>query len=207
MGYNDQRVNATLTALNGSRGIRVVDSQEKGKLNNFAANLLYKIPVGCRGCLQLGAGYLHGTIYNAAVAEHIDPNLFGPDNGAWDVNAALRLGRLRLAGEYVQTIDPWPATNHEVIAYRTEAAWDTQFWCRPSRASVSWSEGIQGPPGSQFEFNRQLVLGYSVQAFPNASFSVEYVRSTGFAPLINIQTVSNRDVVQNSVVFGAVLTL
>lgn len=207
IGYQDSHLNATLTVLNGSRGIRVVDSDERGHLNNFAANVHYRVPSDSHVQLDLGAGYLHGTIYNAAVAEHLDPSLIGPNNGAWDVNASMRLGRLHLFAEYVQTVDPWPATNHEVIAYSTEAAWDTHLFCRPGRFSVSWSEGIQGDTGSQFEFNRQLVLGYRHQAYENAAFTLEYVRSSGFAPLIAIQTVSDRNVVQNSVVFGAVITL
>jgi len=207
IGFDNQIVNATITALNGSRGIRVVDSSEKGHVNNFAANLLFRLPVGNVGQLNLGAGYLHGTIYNAAVAEHTDSNLFGPNNGAWDVNALLRLGRLRLAGEYVQTVDPWPATDHEVIAYRTEASLESWLLGRPARHSVSWSEGIQGPPGSPFEFNQQLVLGTRVDVHPNVALTLEYVRSMGFAPLINIQRVSDPDVVQNSVVWGAVIAL
>ena len=150
---------------------------------------------------------MHGTIYNAAVAEHIDPTLFGPDNAAWDINAALRMGRWNVAGEMVQTANPWPATDFRVTAYAIEAAVDTTLFGAPGRASFSWSEGIQGRKGTQFRFNRQLVLGYRHQAFRNAAFTFEYVRSSGFAPLINIATVSDLDVTQNSLVLGAVLTL
>jgi hypothetical protein len=155
----------------------------------------------------LGAGYLHGTIYNAAVAEHTDPTIFGPNNAAWDVNALLRIRRLQLAAEYVQTMDPWPATGHEVIAYRTEAAYDSSFRGTPIRTSLSWSEGIQGDKGTEFEFNRQLVVGLRVQPYDNAFFTFEYVRSTGFAPLIGIQRASDIDVKQDSIVLGAVLSL
>lgn len=207
IGYDNGTVNATLTALNGSRGVRVVDSEEAGHLNNFAANFRWRRTLASNACLELGAGYLNGTIYNAAVAEHIDPTAFGPDNAAWDVNALLRMGPLQLKGEYVQTVEPWPATDFEVIAYATEAALDTVMMGRPGRASVSWSEGIQGEEGTAFRFNRQLVFGYLHQYHPNAAFTFEYVRSTGFAPLINITTVSDIDVVQDSFVFGAVLTL
>lgn len=207
IGFDNGLINATLTALNGSRGIRVVDSDEKGHLNNFAANVLLRSNIGPGTSLEIGGGFLHGTIYNAAVPEHTNPNLFGPNNAAWDVNAKLRMGAVQFAGEYVQTVDPWPATDHEVIAYRTEAAVDTCFGRVPGVASVSWSEGIQGEAGTEFEFNRQLVLGYQVQPYRNASFTFEYVRSTGFAPLINIRTVSDKDVVQNSFVFGAVISL
>lgn len=207
LGFDNQRLNATVTVLNGSRGIRVVDSDEKGHLNNFAANLRWRSPMGSNSGIELGAGYLHGTIYNAAVPEHTDPDLFGPNNGAWDVNGKLRFGNLHLAAEYVQTVNPWPATMHDVIAYKAEGAYDHWFNGVPARGSVSWSEGIQGPPGSEFEFNQQLVLGWSLRPYPNALLTLEYVRSMGFAPLINITRVSDREVVQNSVVLGAVISL
>ena len=32
----------------------------------------------------------------------------------------------------------------------------------PARISGGWSEGIQGPDSSQFEFNRQLVVGLAL---------------------------------------------
>lgn len=207
IGFDNQRVNATLTALNGSRGIRVVDSDEKGHLNNFAANLRWRTPLGCNSQFEIGGGYINGTIYNAPVAEHLDPDLFGPNNAAWDVNAKLKLRNLHLAGEYVQTVNPWPATNHEVIAYRAEAAYDCCVAGHRARSSVSWSEGIQGDPGTEFEFNQQLVLGMSIQPYRNTLLTLEYVRSLGFAPLVNIQRVSDRDVIQNSVVLGAAISL
>ncbi len=208
VGFDNGVVSASFTALNGSRGIRVSDSSAKGDLNNFAANILFRLPFAARdGEFHVGGGYLYGTIYNASVAEHLDPDLFGDDNPAWDVNAYLRIRRLHLAAEYIQTVNPWPVTNHEVIAYRTEAAYDTFFRAMPARWSLSWSEGVQGQAGTQFEFNRQIVVGYQIQPHQNATISLEYVRSSGFAPLIEIQRVSDIDVIQDSMVLGLTLTL
>lgn len=207
LGYDNGTVNATITALNGSRGIRVVDSEAKGDVNNFAANLLFRLPMRNGSEFHIGAGYLQGTIYNASVAEHLNPDLVGPNNGAFDFNAYLRVRKLHLAAEYVQTDNPWPVTDHEVIAYRTEAAYDSCFGTKPARWSLSWSEGLQGPAGSEFEFNRQIVVGYQVEASQHATFSIEYVRSSGFAPLIAIERVSDIDVIQDSIVFGGTLTL
>ena len=208
VGINPGPLNLSATALNGSRGIRVVDSRQKGQLNNFATNASYTRWLSRQNSyLRVGAGFLHGTIYNARRAEHIDPTLFGPDNAAWDINAHLRWGRLQLAGEYVSTVDNWPLTDHRVIAYRVEASADTFVFRVPSRFSASWSEGIQGPTGSQFEYNQQLVLGMAWYCSPNTQFSFEYVQSLGFAPLINLTTVSDRSVRQHSAVFGFVLVL
>lgn len=206
-GYAEQGLNVSVTALNGSRGIRVADSEERGHLNNFAVNALQTIPLGSDSELSLGAGYLHGTIYDGPTAEHLDSTVSGDRNGLFDVNAKLRIGRWQLKGEYLQTEDVWPTTNHRVIAYAAEAAVDVSMMGTPVRLSGSWSEGIQGPETSEFEFNRQLVIGARFDPRPNVMLSVEYVRSSGFAPLIGITTVSDKSVVQDSVVFGLVLSI
>jgi len=207
VGYVNDGWNVCVTGLNGGRGIRVADSESRGLINNFAANALYSFTNDADREFRVGAGYLHGTIYDAAVAEHIDPNLFGDLNGAWDVNALLRLGQWSFAGEYVSTLNAWPATGARVQAWRTEAAYQSCIHGRPASYSVGYSEGLQGPSGSEFEFNQQLVLGLGVDLTPNAKLTLEYVRSMGFAPLINITTASDRSVAQDTVVAGLVLVL
>ncbi|MCA9052853.1 MAG: LbtU family siderophore porin [Planctomycetaceae bacterium] len=199
--------NATATALNGSRGIRVSDSAERGHLNNFAANLSYAWQPTDQVRVQVGGGYLHSTIYDGTTAEHINPQVTGPRNGAWDVNGHVQLGGVHLAGEYVQTFEPWPVTAHAVQAYRTELAYDFSSSGAPLWLSASWSEGLQGASGVPWESNAQLILGAKYTFNPCAMLSVEYVRSLGFAPLIDITTVSNPDVIQNSLVIGFVLTI
>ncbi|MCA9008184.1 MAG: hypothetical protein KDB01_00485, partial [Planctomycetaceae bacterium] len=78
---------------------------------------------------------------------------------------------------------------------------------QPLRLSASFSEGTQGPSGSQFEFNRQFVAGLRYIPHPNVTMTFEYVQSTGFAPLIDITTVSDRSVIQNSFILGLVLAI
>lgn len=208
IGFDNGILSATFAGLSGGRGVRVVDSNANGDVNNFAANLLLRMPFARRdGELKLGGGYIYGTIYDANVPEHLDPTLFGDPNGAWDINARMRINRLHLGVEYVRTVNAWPVTDHDVIAYSAEAALDSYFISMPARWSVSWSEGIQGPAGSQFEFNRQLVFGYCVEPSRHSRISLEYVRSIGFAPLMGLTTLSDREVVQNSVVLGLTFTL
>jgi hypothetical protein len=117
------------------------------------------------------------------------------------------MGRWQFSGEYVSTFDPWPVTDHEVTAWRGETAVDIDVFGMPGQLSGSFSRGIQGNPGTEFEFNQQLVIGLAVFPTVNTQFTFEYVNSTGFAPLINITTVSDRDVEQHSFVFGTVLVL
>ncbi|MBL8817427.1 MAG: LbtU family siderophore porin [Planctomyces sp.] len=208
VGYAQDGLQFSVTALNGSRGIRVADSEEKGHVNNFAANIRYELPVGDAAILAVGGGYLHGTIYDGSVAEHINPQIFGPRNAAWDVNSSLTAGPWRFEGEIASTLKPWPVTNADVLAWKGEAAYDlTLRNQRPVRFSGSWSEGLQGPAGSEFEFNRQLVLGLRYEPHEQVMMSFEYVRNFGFAPLINITTASERDASQDSFVLGLVLTI
>ena len=199
--------NISISALNGSRGIRVVDSDEKGHLNNVAVNALYNLPIGDNANFKLGGGFLRGTIYDGATAEHLDSSVTGEFNSIWDINAGLTWGAWQFQGEYIETLNPWPVTNHKVSAYRLETAVDLTFNSKPLRLSGGFSEGIQGPASSQFEFNRQLVIGCKYDPAPNVMMTLEYVRSSGFAPLINISTVSDKSVVQDSVVFGLVLSI
>ncbi len=206
-GYAAGGFNLSATALNGSRGIRVADSEEKGHLNNFAVNARYDVPFGDDAGLAIGAGYLHGSIYDGPTAEHLDPTVVGPMNGLWDVNASIFWGSWQFEGEVVQTMNEWPTTSHKVTAYRLESALDLLWLGKDMRLSGSWSEGIQGPRSAEYEFNQQFVLGLQCDLSPNVIMSFEYIRSMGFAPLINVTTVSDKSVVQNSFVFGLTLTL
>lgn len=208
IGYHNQRWDLTAAAINGGRGIRLNDSPERGKLNNLAANATWHTGNSSTHSVQLGVGFLLGTIYDGFTAEHLDANQFGSDyNSSWNVNGRIDKGRLSLAGEFVSTTHPWPVTGSLVSAYRTEAAyWIDRDTC-PQYVSVSWSAGDQGSDGSEFEFNRQLVIGYFRHLNGYCSVSAEYVRSSGFAPLIDITTVSDRDVVQDSLVLGMTLVI
>lgn len=198
-------LHAVVTALNGGRGIRVSRTQDKGDLNNFAANVSYEVTLGESVSLLVGGGYLQSTIYNSQVPEHTNPNVLGLDNPAWDVNATLRIGWLYLSGEFAETLDAWPAAGHRVQAFRLEAGIRTEWRDLPVGLAVSYSEGIQGPPGSEFEFNKQLVIGGEMALSPHAKVTAEYVLGLGFAPLIDLTKVSRRDATQNSAVLGLVL--
>jgi hypothetical protein len=206
-GFHQDGFTASVTALNGSRGIRVADSEEKGHLNNFAANVRFEAPLPIDGIWAVGGGYLHGTIYDGSIAEHTNPVISGPRNGAWDANTAIAFGPWHFEAEIAQTLQAWPVTETRVLAWKAESAYDMTWNGKLVRLSGSWSEGIQGPSGSAFEFNRQAVVGLRYDPHPGVMISLEYVRSTGFAPLINITTASDRDVAQNSLVLGLVLAI
>ncbi|RLS53305.1 MAG: hypothetical protein DWH91_14720 [Planctomycetota bacterium] len=206
-GYSDGGWNLTVMALNGSRGIRVADSESKGTLNNFSANGSYTLSLDADTDFIVGAGYLHGTIYDSTVAEHINPAITGERNGAWDVNGRIRMGNAYASGEYVQTINDWPVVSAPVQAYKTELGLDLPGMPVPTFVSASWSQGIQGDSGTTFRSNSQLVLGTQFKIHENVQLSFEYIRSLGFAPLLNITTVSDPDVIQNTYLLGLVVKI
>ena len=206
-GYQSGNFHWSITGINGGRGIRVADSPQRGRINNFAGNGTFCLCDGPTRKFEIGAGYLHGTIYDALEPDHIEPDIFGARNPAWDINTRLRYDSWQFSGEFASTVNPWPATKSRVNAWRAETAVNIWAWGLPAALSAGWSEGNQGPAGSQYEFNRQFVLGLGVSPNINTQLSLEYVLSSGFAPLRNITTSSDRNVQQHSAVLGLVLVL
>lgn len=227
-GYKAQNFNIVLTGLCGGRGMRVVDSHQKGKINNAALNASF-MGACCGATVEAGAGALLGTIYNQDVGEHVNEDLFGPMNPALDGFVNLSFGNFKITAEYAQTLKKWPVVDHRVIAFKGELGWTWQRESRDYNFSLSYSEGIQGdtsswsgccpfsgscstkttacPAGTDpFAFNKQFVVGIeTVLKNKSCSFGVEYILSKGFAPLINIDTNSDSGVLQNTVVFFAIL--
>lgn len=207
VGYSGNGLELTAMAINGSRGIRVADSDSKGKLNNFAANGNYTFSPVNDSDVTFGAGYLHGTIYDSTVAEHTNPTITGPMNGAWDVHSRARFGRYYASGEYVRTLHAWPVVGAPVVAYTTELGIDIPEFTYPAFVSASWGQGLQGAAGTTFHSNSQLIIGSQFQLHKNVHLSLEYIRSLGFAPLQNITTVSDPNVIQNTFLVGLTVAL
>ncbi len=207
VGYSADGLELTAMAINGNRGIRVADSPSKGRLNNFAANGNYTFSPFRDSDVTIGAGYLHGTIYDSTVAEHTNPGITGPLNGAWDAHGRVRFGRYYGSAEYVRTLKKWPIIGAPVVAYTTELGVDIPEFTFPTFLSASWGQGFQGAASTTFYSNSQLILGSQFQLHKNVQLSFEYIRSLGFAPLINITTVSDPNVIQNTYLVGLTVVL
>ncbi|MEZ6093539.1 MAG: hypothetical protein R3C03_04775 [Pirellulaceae bacterium] len=76
VGYHDYNWEFSLAAINGGRGIRLVDSKSRGELNNMAANLSYRTGGNGPVHLRLGGGFIQFDL-RGLVAEHLDANQFG----------------------------------------------------------------------------------------------------------------------------------
>ena len=98
VGFVNKFMHLTATAISGGRHTRTADTAEKDEINNFAVNGDVFIPIREGTTLKLGAGYLHGTIYNHTLPHHPGPELDCPvtpgqqgvpkcrgRNAAWDI--------------------------------------------------------------------------------------------------------------------------
>jgi len=184
-------VHLTAALLQGGPQFRTVNSGNYGgDVDNFAISASYE-----NEFVRIGGGVLGGTGYSSdfPIAHFA---ITGRRNPAWDGHLRLRFNPLTVSGEIVQTFKVWPGTAgtptqpanffpaSKVTAYALEAKVDVaEDTAVPSAISVSWSEGRQGASGSQWEFNRQLTIGFQAKVQSNIGVYFEFNHLQGFAPL------------------------
>lgn len=187
IGYYDRGLYFEGTLLNGGRGIRVSDTNEKGRLDNWALNATYEFQF-CNLCMKVGGGYLYSTIYDGTVPEHTGPVEIGPRNGIWDVNIEFRYCQWRSYFEFASTERVWPSSDHKVrtLAGGISYCFRDCCWNNLTVLSLDYSEGVQGFKGDEWRRNFQFVTGVDYRIRHNVRFCFEYVLSGGFAPLIGL---------------------
>lgn len=224
LGYVGDTFNLSATAISAGRHTRTADTGGTQGVDNFAlsGDATYEVMPGY--ALNVGASYLHGTIYNHTLPHHPGPELACPvqpgqqgvpvcrgRNGAWDVWAELNSAHVDLQAEYTQTVDPWPATDQRVSALTLQGRYKTELAGRKSHFSAAYSRSKIGPfsmggPGAPvFDSLDSLTLGAEVWVTPRLTAAVEYSRNNGFAPLINVIETS-RDATSNQLAAGLQLT-
>lgn len=224
LGYVDDTFNLSATAISAGRHTRTADTGGTQGIDNFAlsGDATYEIRPGY--ALNVGASYLHGTIYNHTLPHHPGPALACPvqpgqqgvpvcrgRNGAWDIWAELNSAHVDLQAEYTQTVDPWPATDQRISALTLQGRYKTELAGYKSHFSAAYSTSTIGPfsmggPGAPvFDKLDSLTLGAEVWLSPRLTAAVEYSRNNGFAPLINVIETS-RDATSNQIATGLQLT-
>lgn len=210
IGYYSNGLHIEASALNGGRGIRVVDTNEKGKIDNWALNTKYEFCFS-NWELAFGAGYLYSTIYDGNPPEHTGPVSVGGCNGVWTINAFASYNCFSGYIEVASTERSWEATGHTVQTFSAGLAYQMiEGWtCRPVTFSVEYGEGIQGPSGTEYHKNTQTVIGIEYPWCANARFAFEYIHTKGFAPLINLTLpgVSSSSAKCNAVLLGITLNI
>lgn len=209
LGYYNHGWHATATLIKNDRGLRVVNAPagEDG-YENFALNVTKEFTVGDIHRFKLGGGYLRGTIYDSVLAHH--PPVQGLSDRdwspAWNVNGLYSVGSFDFMGEFTRTIEKWPATDAHVHALTLQGRYLDYIWKFPTIYSLSYSQGIQGDSGDEWERMDQLVAGLEMRIHPNVSIGAEYLLNSGFVPLIMPRVVADDGVVSHTFQTGLKFT-
>lgn len=226
LGFDYGGWNATFTAMDGSRHLRVAMGDDSDF--NFAAKVQKTTGIG-RGALTIGASYLHDTIYRNNFTAHTQeafirqgpPNApeFPPvfleyRNGAWDAWLEFNHPRFDLQFEYTQLVRNWPGTILEdemrnpvgdgtkLGTWTAQGRYKTSLFGFHTRFTGMFSTSDLGPDDTEFDFASQHIA--SAEIFLNDYFNVglEYVFNHGFQPFIGIQDVSEQDVKSHTGIVG-----
>ena len=203
VGYLDNGIEAAATYIPGGRHVRVAASDEGDP--NFALDASYRRELRPGLEVEVGAGYLHDTIYDTAIPHHLAELRDIQDtvrNGAVNVRGEVTYGDFDLMAEYTTTLADWPATGVPVTALTVQGRWRGSLMDRPLTLSAAYGLGRQGEDGAEWEQMEQYVLGAELQLNPYARLQAEYVYNTGFAPLIAITRASDASVKAHTVTVG-----
>lgn len=196
LGYSSGGLNLSFMGVQGGAQFRAANTPVNGtavpsKLNNFAVDANYTIELGSRGTFLLGGSYLRGSAYcQDFPVVHFAP--CNDNNPASGVYGKLVHGNLNIGGEFIRTLDEWPATFNpgipefpasKVTSFRVGAGYRYDSGRGPLDFSVELSRFVAGPDGAPWERQDQLVLGVAWLPRPGVKFFAEYIRVDGYTPL------------------------
>jgi len=208
VGYVDNNMEVIASLLPNSRGLRVLSAPDESGYENFALSYRQDFDVAQNTRLQVGGGFLRGTIYNSAIAHH-PPTNGGNDRGwnsVWNIHSTLSGKKWDIMGEYTQTTDSWPATDHKVSALTAQGRYKDTIWQKPTTYSLMFSQGVQGESDTPWEQMLQVVAGVEIQPLPFLELGVEYLYNDGFVPLILPRITGDQGVQSHTVILGAQVT-
>ncbi|MBX7539657.1 hypothetical protein [Qipengyuania sphaerica] len=203
--YFDHGLHLRAMAVQGGAQFRAANAPVRGsavpsKINNFALDGSYTLPLGNRDTLLAGASYLHGSAYcQAYPVVHFMPC---EDNvPAWAAYAKVLSGRITLLGDYASTTKEWPGsavpepTNplSQYAARKTESfTIGGRYGFGPPTAplgqyrlalSAEFSRFRAGADGAPWEKQDQWVAGVSYYPAASVNLFAEYIHVDGFVPL------------------------
>ncbi len=207
VGYVTDDINVIASLLPNSRGLRVLSAPEENGYENFALSYRQDFGLDEDTNLQVGAGFLRGSIYNSAIAHHPPTN--GSDrnwSSVWNIHSTLSQEKWDLMGEYTQTTNTWPATDHKVSSLTLQARYKDSILDKPTTYSVMFSKGVQGDSGTEWEQMSQFVAGIEIKPLPHLEIGAEYLFNDGFVPLILPKITGDQSVQAHSAIVGIQLT-
>ena len=195
-GYAGEGLNVTAMGVQGGSQFRAANMPVEGtnvpsRLNNFAVDANYTLPLGRDTALLLGGSYLRGSAYcqDFPIA-HFMP--CQDNNPAFDVYGRLVAGNLTLKGEFARTLDVWPGTFNpgmpafaasDVTAFDIGARYRLDLDRGAVDLSAAFGRFEASPDGAPWEKQDQIVVGAAWFAWPSVKLFAEYVRVDGFVPL------------------------
>lgn len=231
--FNKYGLNITFMGIQGGAQFRALhtpieNTNVPSRLNNFVADLNYKIQFSQSINLLIGASYLHGSTYcQGFPVFHFMP--CEDNNPASTFYGKLNYkNKLVIKGGYAITGDVWPGTFNPTpplneFAASKVSSFDIglKFVINPAgkiiySLSGEFSNFVAGPDGSPWERQTQTVIGLSGLVNHSSRLFFEVFRTTGYAPLNFISggssedlSVTHSDADANSVgfVLGALLTI
>lgn len=208
LGCVGENRKVAMTALNGGRQLRVVETPSGTFGSNFAVSGRYDLKVASWD-VSVGGGYLYSSIYDSDDANHpgVNSNVMTTRerNGVINAWVEAKNGPFSLMAEYSQNERDWPASGGSVNALTLGAAYDTEAFDNPTRISLVYGRGKLGNEGDQFESRHQLAVGVETFITPNFALSAEFVYNCSFIPLIMLDRVADEDVDTETFIFSGKL--
>ena len=208
LGYYQDNWHVAATIMQSDRGLRVVNTEDNDGYDNFAFSVRKTGRIIDSIDYEVGAGYLHSTIYDNTVAHH--PPSSGNDdndrNPAYNGFITLSAGDFDFNAEYTETKDSWPATDHKVSALTLQSRYRHDIYDFPSAFTLMYSRGEQGSNGTEWERMEQYVVGYELAFNDYMSIGTEYLYNRGFVPLIMPTITGDRSVESHTFIAGVKLT-
>ena len=233
IGYNKGGLHAKIMLAQGGAQFRALHvpvgdaTAVPSKLNNFVADLNYKLVISDKVNLKAGASYKKGGAYcQGFPVFHFTP--CEENNPQYTVYGTLDVNnRLNVMASFAKTFDEWEGTFNptpplnvfeasKVSSLSLGVKYDLNKVGKIKHTlSGEFSNFIAGPNGAPWERQNQYILGYQALMNKSAKLFVEIFRTEGFAPLNFISgsadfdpfppgtTHSDRDANSMGIVLGA----
>jgi len=196
LGYTNSGLNANLMAVQGgaqfrSANVPVDGTNVPSKLNNWAADINYAVPLSDQSNWLFGASYIKGSPYcQDYPVTHFDS--CEEENGAYAVYTRLAYDNWLFKAEFAQTEDDLPGSFNPSIPQFSATkvrSWDlgtryrTSLFSKPTDLSFEFSRFRAGDDGAPWEKQDQWVLGFANYVTPSAKLFAEYIHTDGYVPL------------------------
>lgn len=200
VGFEKYGISLRAMAIQGGAQFRAlhtsVDSSDvPSKLNNFSADLSYKIKLSDVNSFTVGGSYVLGTAY----CQDFPITHFSPctgENPAFSYYGTLNLkDRFTLKGGFAKTLDVWEGTHNpnpplDVFVASKVSSLDVGGKYRFNMdgkvvyaISGEFSNFVAGPEGSPWERQNQYVLGFQGMIKKSSKLFMEVFATEGYAPL------------------------